>query len=90
MYKTTGEVNEQGSKYVIASKTSMGKYKNNNPGPGQYNPYDLNDMKDKPRYTFGMLTSKPKGKKIVPGPGAYEHKSYVMNRPSSKFGRAKR
>ena len=74
----------------MADKTSMGKYKNNNPGPGSYNPSDLDNMKDKPNYTFGLKTEKYSLKKRVPGPGTYNHKSHIHNRPSSKFGREKR
>jgi len=72
----------------MALKTKKSQFKNNNPGPGTYTPYDLNDMKDKPRYTFGLKTGKRRPKKSsVPGPGNYEHKSNIHNRPSSKFGR---
>ncbi len=74
----------------MADKTSMGKFKNINPGPGAYNPTDLDNMKDKPNYTFGLKTEKYALKKKVPGPGTYEHKSNISKRPSSKFGREKR
>ena len=71
----------------------MGQYKNINPGPGAYNPYDLNAMKDKPKYTFGTKNCGPRKKKKVPGPGTYfdkEAKSEMLSRPSSKFGRQQR
>ena len=71
----------------MADKTSMGKYKNINPGPGAYNPNDLDNMHDKPNYTFGLKTEKARLKKKVPGPGTYDHYSHINKRPSSKFGR---
>ena len=68
----------------------MGRYKNINPGPGAYNPRDLDGTKQKPKYTFGLRGAKGSEKMRVPGPGAYEHKSLILRKHSAKFGRDKR
>ena len=71
-YQTRGKIEKEGPKYHMANKTSMGKFKNMNPGPAAYNPYkNLVDMKDKPKYTFGLKMDSMRNKKKVPGPGTY-------------------
>lgn len=44
----------------------------------------------KKQYTFGIKHSEGVEKAKVPGPGAYEAKSEISKRPSSKFGKGKR
>jgi len=41
------------------------------------------------KHSMGMKYSKSE-RKLAPGPGAYNSKSAVLNRPSSKFGKSVR
>ncbi|OMJ81022.1 hypothetical protein SteCoe_18583 [Stentor coeruleus] len=61
----------------------------NTPGPGNYNP-SVSKFENSPNYRIGTSSReslKPSG---TPGPGTYESKSTIINKPAPKIGTSQR
>ncbi|KRX08110.1 hypothetical protein PPERSA_01655 [Pseudocohnilembus persalinus] len=91
-YEIKGKVGNEGAKYSMAVK-NISKSNIFVPGPGAYNPKNNSDStKQNPRkFSMGVKTSQSFfDVRKTPGPGSYENKSTVLNRPSSRIGNSKR
>lgn len=77
----------QGPKYCMGAKLESSIRGNSEtPGPGAY---DCNS--NNKSFSYSLLGKvNINGHNNEPGPGSYEHKSTVINIPSSKFGFEKR
>lgn len=59
----------------------------NVPGAGSYDPKIYSQYKQSVGWSMGMKPNMSDSRLRVPGPGTYENKSTVDNRPTYVFGR---
>jgi hypothetical protein len=85
-------VAREAPKITIAMKTGK-EYANYTPGPGAYDATNLRSTDQRPpSYTMRLKTAPPDGRIAVPGPGAYDHRSRILNTssPNIRIGTSKR
>ena len=83
-----------GPKYTMVGRTYYGGFRNNNPGPGQYDNGSMNNLRKNPSWKIGTGNRDDALKKAIreniPGPGMYDTNKSTDNGPQYIFGREKR